>query len=628
MWYGSATKCTKWSSSTFLDVENLACVSSCSGISVTISGLKYWKSTNLYVDSTSTSPIELGSKAYPYKTIDQAFIEISNYWSSANTVNVLVKESTTNKIYFQERALIVNRNDNVRITTYTAGTGTAAKATLLVTNTETYATSWNTAYSLMQNVAYDFSGAGSTLTTTEKNTINSLWYTFILIQCNFKMDMFIVNNSLKLQVDDFAIVNPISNIAAKTLTINNWDFLMYGTAMIAFTSVSFSSTGVTIDTQNLVGGFVFLVTCNPTSDVVKGNVLIDNLKLDGLRSVLFKYGGVYMAGPQNFTIQNSYIGSYGFMYDAKQLTRADSPSSCLPTDNALQTITIQNSVYNMSSSYTGTPHHGFICSFLSTYPRQSIQVNFVNNTMINIQKSYYRILFLDVNWADVSVNDNKFINSIGASDISQINTVKTVQVLRNIFQNISSISQSVMTLASSSNVVVTDFTMSGTNIGAASSAVINLNLASNAVVTLTNIKFTNNLLLGTKAIVSQQSLKQFTLSSSVFTGDQILKNTNYIDIPQVTQLSITNTNFTNIVYQNINDSGAYLISISKKASIAAGVDSYIQNVVFTNIKVSVLSFGGFSDSETSGIGNLILDKVVVSGSLFNSQNSLICKFTF
>ena len=100
---------------------------------------------------------------------------------------------------------------------------------------------------------------------------------------------------------------------------------MYGTVMIAFTSISFSSTGVTIDTENLVGGFVFLVTCNPASDVVTGNVLIDNVKLDGLRSVLFKYGGIYMTGPQNFTIQNSYIGSYGFMFDAKQLTRADSP---------------------------------------------------------------------------------------------------------------------------------------------------------------------------------------------------------------------------------------------------------------------------------------------------------------
>ena len=610
MWYGSATKCTKWSSTTFLDVENLACVASCSGISVTISGLKYCKSTNLYVDSTS---------------IDQAFIEIFNYWSSANTVNVLVKESTTNKIYFQERALIVNRNDNVRITTYTTGTGTAAKATLLVTNTETYATAWNTAYSLMQNVAYDFSGAGSTLTTDEKKTIDAQWYAFIIIQCNFKMDMFIVNNSLKLQDDDFAIVNPISNLASKTLTINNWDFKMYGTVMIAFTSVSFSTYGVTIDTENLVGGFVFLVTCNPASDVVKGNVVIDNLKLDGLRSVLFKYGGVYMTGPQNFTIQNSYIGSYGFMFDAKQLTRADSPLNCQPTDNALQTITLQNNVYNMSAAYTGTPHHGFICSFLSWYPRKTMQINFVNNTMINIQKTFYRILLLDVYWADVTVTDNKFLDSTGAVDISQINTVKTVQVLNNLFQNVSSTSQNIMVIASSSNAIITNFTMNGTNVGAVSSAVLNLNMATNAVATLTNIKFTNNLFLGTKAIVSQQLLKQFILVSSTFTGDQLLQNTNYIDIQQVTQLSITNTNFTNIIYQNVDDSGAYLISIAKKMSIAAGVDSYIQNVLFTNIKVNAFSFGGFTDSETNGIGNLILDKIVVSGSSFNSPDSLICK---
>ena len=136
-------------------------------------------------------------------------------------MNVLVKESTTNKIYFQERPLIVNRNDNVRITTYTAGTGTAAKATLLVTNTETYATAWNTAYSLMQNIAYDFTGAGSTLTSTETTSIDAQWYAFIIIQCNFKMDMFIVNNSIKLQDDDFAILNPISNLASKTLTLNN-----------------------------------------------------------------------------------------------------------------------------------------------------------------------------------------------------------------------------------------------------------------------------------------------------------------------------------------------------------------------------------------------------------------------
>ena len=626
MCYGSATKCTKCSSSTFLDVENLACVTTCSGFNVTISGLYYWRSNNIYIDPSSTSPIELGSKTYPYKTIDQAFIEIFNYWNSSNTVNVLVKESTTNKIYFQERPLIVNRNDNVRITTYTAGTGTAAKATLLVTNTETYATAWNTAYSLMQNIAYDFTGAGSTLTSTETTSIDAQWYAFIIIQCNFKMDMFIVNNSIKLQDDDFAILNPISNLASKTLTLNNWDFVMYGTVMIAFTSVSFSSTGVTIDTENLVGGFVFLVTCDPTSDVVTGEVVINNLTLDGLRSVLFKYGGVYMTGPQNFTIQNSYIGSYGFMFDAKQLTRADSPLNCQPTDNALQKITLQSNVYNMSAAYTGTPHHGFICSFLSWYPRQNMQVSFVNNTMINIQKTFYRILLLDVYYATVTVTDNKFLDSTGAVDISQINTIRTVQILRNLFQNISSTSQNIMVISSSLNAIVTDFFMNGTNSGAVSSAVLNLDLATGAVAKLTNIQFTNNLFLGTKAIVSQQLLNQLIITNSSFSGDQLLQNTNYFDIQQVTQLQITNTNFTNVTYENVDDSGAYLISVSKKMSIATGVDSYIKNVLFTNIKVNAFSFGGFSDSETNGIGNLILDTIVITNSTFNSPDSLISKF--
>lgn len=175
-------------------------------------------------------------------------------------MKILVKESTTNKIYFQERPLIVNRNDNVQISTYTSGTGTPAKATLMVINTETYAPSATTAYSLMNSVAYDFAGRGSTLLSDETKAIDAEWYAFIIIQSSFKMDSFVVNNSLKLEDDDFAIVNPIANKAPKTLTINNCDFKMYGTVMAAFTSVSFSSTGVTIDTEKLVGGFVFLVT--------------------------------------------------------------------------------------------------------------------------------------------------------------------------------------------------------------------------------------------------------------------------------------------------------------------------------------------------------------------------------
>ena len=103
--------------------------------------------------------------------------------------------------------------------------------------------------------------------------------------------------------------------------------------MAAFTTLSMHAYDIKIDTEKLVGGLVFIVACDIATDVTKGDVLIDKLRLDGKRVTLFKYGGIYMTGPQNFTITNSYIGSYAFMFVAKQLTRADSRLGCRPVDN-------------------------------------------------------------------------------------------------------------------------------------------------------------------------------------------------------------------------------------------------------------------------------------------------------
>lgn len=624
---GSATGCTKCLTTEILDLSTKTCGTTCAGTTIVIDTFSYCRSNKIYVDSTSTSTTELGTLADPYKTIDQAFIEIFNYWPAADPVDVMVKEGTDNKIYFQERPLIVNRKDNVQIMTYTAGgAASLVNANLTVTNTEIYAPMWSTRYSLMAGKNYDYVGAGSTITTVEKSRIDTLWYTFIILQANFKIDRFLIDNVLKLEDDDFAIVHPISNIAPKTLTINNCVFINYGTAMFTTTSISFSSLNVEIQTPRLVGGFVFLVSCDPLVDVVTGEVVIDGLNFHGARSVLFKYGGIYMTGTQNFTIQNSFFGSYGFMFDAKQLTRADSPLNCKPTDNAQQIIRLHNNEYNMAAVYSGTPHHGFICSFLSWYPRTNMLVYFTNNTMTNIRRSFYRILLLDVSSAIVYVDDNIFKDSTGAVDISQIDTTKDVFIRNNLFQNISSTSQNIMVVASSSNVIIDNFTMNGANPDQVSSAVINLNMATDAVATLTNIKFTNNLFAGTKAIVSQQLLSLFTMTNSLFTGDKIMQNTNYIDIQQATKVTITDTNFTGITYQNVDDSGAYLIYIAKEKSDITAADSVIERVIFSNIKTNAISFGGFEDAVAGGGGNLYIRDVDFKDSIFSSPDSLIGKF--
>jgi hypothetical protein len=73
------------------------------------------------------------------------------------------------------------------------------------------------------------------------------------------------------------------NLGLKTLTINEAGFKNYGTVMKAISPLSFTSHNVTIDTVDIIGAYVFLVACDPKKDVITGEVLINNLKLDGDR---------------------------------------------------------------------------------------------------------------------------------------------------------------------------------------------------------------------------------------------------------------------------------------------------------------------------------------------------------
>jgi len=51
--------------------------------------------------------------------------------------------------------------------------------------------------------------------------------------------------------------------------------------MNAFTTLNFYSLNVRIDSTNLIGGFVFVTSCNVLTDVVLNEVVIDGLVIDG-----------------------------------------------------------------------------------------------------------------------------------------------------------------------------------------------------------------------------------------------------------------------------------------------------------------------------------------------------------
>ena len=64
----------------------------------------------------STSTAELGTKSYPYKEIDSAFVEITNFhFHSERSVNVFVMEGST--VFVKSPTYIVNIT-NVHIESY------------------------------------------------------------------------------------------------------------------------------------------------------------------------------------------------------------------------------------------------------------------------------------------------------------------------------------------------------------------------------------------------------------------------------------------------------------------------------------------------------------------------------
>ena len=196
-----------------------------------------------------------------------------------------------------------------------------------------WVTNWDTKFSLMEGKNYDMDLIADSVRIEETVQLNAHQNAIIPIRTHTTFKNFKFSNDLKLDDDMFSIFFPI-HLNEKQLAIEDCEFNIYGSVMITFSTLSFISKNVHITSNRLVGAFTFVTTCDPAVDYVHGEILIDNLRLEGARSTLFKYGGIYIAAIQNVTVKDSYIASYGFMQDAKHMFVIESPHSCKPADTS------------------------------------------------------------------------------------------------------------------------------------------------------------------------------------------------------------------------------------------------------------------------------------------------------
>jgi hypothetical protein len=72
-----------------------------------IHGMKACRETQYYVNPSSDAIIELGTRAYPYKSINLALIEMFNHLSG-NDVTITLKLSRSDPHYIKHHAIALN----------------------------------------------------------------------------------------------------------------------------------------------------------------------------------------------------------------------------------------------------------------------------------------------------------------------------------------------------------------------------------------------------------------------------------------------------------------------------------------------------------------------------------------
>ena len=80
-----------------------------SRIAEVFSLILYLLDSVIYVDPTSTKPLEIGTHDFPYKAVLYALKEVLNEFNGATSpISILMKEGTNN--YFSEKVVTANLN--------------------------------------------------------------------------------------------------------------------------------------------------------------------------------------------------------------------------------------------------------------------------------------------------------------------------------------------------------------------------------------------------------------------------------------------------------------------------------------------------------------------------------------
>ena len=113
----------------------------------------YQRDPTFFIDSTSTSSVELGTMEHPYKSMDAPLHEIYGFFSGRTDVNftLLIREGTTAILHSPATIL---QAEFMTITSYSTTSAKAGKATIEF-KIGAFAKHWSTRFLNMEGIEYE-----------------------------------------------------------------------------------------------------------------------------------------------------------------------------------------------------------------------------------------------------------------------------------------------------------------------------------------------------------------------------------------------------------------------------------------------------------------------------------------
>ena len=276
------------------------------------------------------------------------------------------------------------------ITTYSSSGSSPLRATFQISNTASSYFSNTTQFNIISEVELRVKEAinytGSTIVETE--ILSYLASVFIVNRCSLtisNIDMY--RDVVADKLFDIPLIIAV-NQQTHLITMKNMDFHISGRILRGIQSMNLFVENVFMDFYGMMGGIYINADWNYPGASITGDIYMNNVIAinSQTRIVQLMNGLLFYSGPANVTIQNSNILLYGSLASDRSLIEIQLDNECLPNDENIQTITMNNNLITLPSNPYSDKFIKFYINVIDSYPRKIVG-NFLNNDISNVESN-------------------------------------------------------------------------------------------------------------------------------------------------------------------------------------------------------------------------------------------------